>query len=716
MFQQSARFERPTPPRHVRALAASLACLLASASALITTAHASTSEEEELAQAFGEQPAVSIATGSRQLVSRAPAVATVITAADIQAMGATDLDEVLETVPGVHVARSNQGYLPLYVFRGANLGFTPQVLMLINGVPITSVFTGNRGQIWGGYPIDNIARIEVLRGPGSALYGADAAAGVINIITKTSDDLNGTSVGARTGAFRTHDAWALHGGQWGPFAVAGYLRVGSTEGARSTVQADAQTGSDSLRGTHASLAPGPVNNSRDFIDGTLDLSVDKWRWRLGVRDRDNVGSGAGIAAALDPTGTNRSQSLTSDLNYDNDTIAPNWAVNLQLSSMHYSERSDLALYPAGAVVNPTGGAYTDGMIGTPYKWERHDRLNGAATYTGLTSHRIRLGLGAEWAELYKIRQTRNSNNNFTPVGTGSRADVVDVSDTRPFLRPHSRQLRYLYGQDEWNLAQDWTLTAGLRNDHYSDFGNTTNPRLALVWDAAYNVTAKLMGGTAFRAPSFTELYAVNNPVVTGNPNLKPEKTKTVEAAVSWQASPQWQVSANVFHYQMDDIIQLVSFVYQNTGSLTGNGMELESSWTVSKTLRVSGNYSLQFTQDGANQHDAGNAPHHQIYARADWRMLPTWSLHTQVNWISDQTRVYADTRSSLPGYNTVDVTLRSERDTKGWGLAVSIRNLLDATVREPSNYDATPARPFISLPYDIPMPGRSYYVQGTYTF
>lgn len=672
-------------------------------------------DEEDLAQAYGDQPMVSIATGSNQLLRRAPAVATVITAQDIQAMGATDLDEVMESIAGVHVSRSTQGYQPLYVIRGVNLGFNPQVLMLINGIPITSIFAGNRGFIWGGFPLDNVARIEIIRGPGSALYGADAMAGVINVITKSAEDGNGTTAGVRTGSFKAYDAWTLHGGKWGPFGVAAYLRRGATDGAKSIVQADAQTGRDAQAGTHASLAPGPISNGRDFIDGSLDLNLDKWRWRFGIRDRDNVGSSVGVASALDPTGYNRSQMLTSDLNYDNDSIASDWALNAQISAMHYSERSDLVLYPPGSVFG--GSAYTDGMIGTPHKWERHHRISAAATYSGLDRHRVRIGVGAQSSALYKIRQTRNSNNNFTPIGTGSIADVEDVSQTRPFLRPHSRQSRYVYGQDEWNLAPDWTLTSGLRHDAYSDFGGTTNPRLALVWDTAYNVTTKLMAGSAFRAPSFTELYAVNNPVVQGNAALKPEKSRTIEAAVSWQATPQWQVSANAFHYKMDNIIQLVNFVYQNTGQLSGNGLELETSWTISNTLRLSGNYSFQYSIDDARHHDAGNAPHHQAYARVDWRVQPNWSAHAQINWVNDQTRVYNDTRPSLAGYNTVDLTLRSEYEGKGWNTAISVRNLLDSDVREPTTYDYNSAgHPFISLPYDFPMPGRSIYVQGTYAF
>jgi len=131
----------------------------------------------------------------------------VITAEEIAAIGAADLDEVLETVPGMHVARSPLGYNPVYTIRGISTQYNPQVLMLVNGIPITGVTFGDRSIVWGGMPVENIARIEVIRGPGSALYGADAFSGVINIITKTSADLDGTQLGLRIGSFNSRDAW-----------------------------------------------------------------------------------------------------------------------------------------------------------------------------------------------------------------------------------------------------------------------------------------------------------------------------------------------------------------------------------------------------------------------------------------------------------------------------------------------------------------------------
>ncbi len=122
-----------------------------------------------------------------------------------------------------------------------------------------------------------------------------------------------------------------------------------------------------------------------------------------------------------------------------------------------------------------------------------------------------------------------------------------------YLLPHKRSINYAFLQDEWQLATEWNLTAGLRHDRYSDFGSTTNPRLALVWNAAYNVTLKALHGRAFRSPSFTEQYSTNNPTNRGNPNLKPERIKMTELAphhhlflrADWRIASLWNVVGNI---------------------------------------------------------------------------------------------------------------------------------------------------------------------------
>jgi outer membrane receptor for ferrienterochelin and colicins len=655
------------------------------------------SEEEELAMVYGDKSFVSIASGSRQPIARAPSVATVITAEDIAAISAADLDEVLETVPGMHVSRSPIIYNPIYIIRGISTQYNPQVLMLVNGIPITGVFFGNRSQIWGGMPVENIARIEVIRGPGSALYGADAFSGVINIITKTAADVDSTELGLRAGSFNSRDGWVQHGGTWGKFDVAAYLRAGHTDGQQRVIAADAMT----AFGT-PSLAPGPVNLRRNAIDGRFDLSRDKWRLRTGYQRRDNVGIGAGIASALDPTGKNFGQRISTDLTYQNANFAPDLGVTAQASYLHIIEKSELTIYPPGFP------GFPNGVIGNPDKWERHLRFNISTAYTGLQRHKLRFGVGTQNDDLYRTRETKNFSTP-TPGVLNPLGSVQDVTDTAPFLRPHSRRVNYVYAQDEWAFIKDWYLTAGLRRDHYSDFGNTTNPHVALVWETAYNLTTKLLYGRAFRPPSFAELYNINNPVALGNPNLKPETNESMELAFAWQAASALQANLNLFRYQMKDILRFVqnpdtSYTAQNAGRQHGQGFEVELVWDAKPNLRLSGNYAQQHSIDEATNQDAGNAPRHHVYARADWRFMPRWTLDTQLNYIADRKREASDTRPPIADYHTVDITLRNQKRNSDWDFAVKVLNLFNADVREPSPSPGL-------IPNDLPLAGREWRVE-----
>lgn len=676
---------------------------------------ADASEEEDLTLAYGDKSFISIATGSRQPVSRAPAVGTVITAEEIAASGATDLDQVLETVPGLHVSPSASGESSNYTIRGIATSYNPQVLLLVNGVPRTSVFLGNRGDVWYGMPVEDIARIEIVRGPGSALYGADAFAGVINVITKTAHDINGTQVAGRVGSFKSREGWVLHGGKLGDVDFAGYFHAGRTDGFDGTVAADQQSALDQLFGTHASYAPRSTSNGYKSIDSRIEFDWDKWKLRADYKSRRDAGTGPGAANALDPAGYSNMQTYTADLGYQNNALWKDWDVGVQASFYHYDAQTHLVIFPPGAF----GGLYPDGMIGNPAKWERHGRIGATGVYTGWLDQRWLLGIGHETASIYRTTESKNFNFVYNPAAgayvPAPLGSIVDVTDTAPYLTPHSRQLNYVYLQDEWNLAKDWYITAGLRHDHYSDFGGTTNPRLALVWEAAYNLTAKLLYGRAFRAPSFTELYAINNPALIGNPNAKPEKMETHEAALAWQPRADLQLNLNLFHYKMRDILRAVAAsnpiygsIVQNVGAQSGNGFEFEASWDASKTVRLSGNYAYQKATDETSDTDAGDSPHNQLYLRADWRFASDWSFNADGKWIADRVRLPGDMRAAIPNYHTFDATLRKGDDHSPWSVSLSARNLFNADVREPE--------PTGAIPGDLPQAGRSWWLTGTLRF
>lgn len=671
-------------------------------------AHAqATVDEADLALSYGDKPTISIATGSQQPLRRAPAVATVITAEDIAAMGAKDLDEVLESVPGIHVSRSEQGYSPLYLIRGVNSQYNPQTLMLQNGVPMTTLFVGNRGNAWYGLPVDNIARIEIIRGPGSALYGADAYSGVINIITKTPADIQGTEFGVRGGTFHTRSAWAQHGGKLGAVDVAGYLAVGHTDGFNNEIESDKQTVIDRVTSTHASLAPGPVHMGYDAVDGSLDLSYGQWRWRSGYKLRNNTQAGPGVLGALDPVGRGKSERITSDLSWNGTDVLPDWDVGVTGSYLFYTQEyfTPFQLLPPGAL------GFTNGMFGAPNTWEDQARLSVVAAYRGFDKHTVRIGMGHDDLDLYRTQEIKNFSiqilgQDAVPVPFLDQTPV-EVPQAESFLTPHRRIVDYVYVQDEWRVAQDWALTGGVRQDHYSDFGNTLNPRAALVWDASADLTAKLLYGRAFRAPSFTELYSINNPVTRGNPDLKPETISTWELAFAWQARPDTDVNLSLFHYTMKDIIRVLNQAWSNTGAQIGQGLELDVAWQVARTLRVQGNCALQRSTDEATHADAGFAPHQHVFGRVDWQAFGAWALGAQVNYVADRRRAAGDTRPQVPDYTTVDLNVRSSVGTKGWELSGGVRNVFNADAREP-------VAASVSIANDLPLPKRTFFLQAVY--
>ncbi|KFI22998.1 ligand-gated channel [Nitrosococcus oceani] len=699
-------------------------CLLILYTANALAVNPGMDDEEALLNLYGDEEMISLATGNSKPISRAPAIATVITAEDIKEIGATDLDQVLETVPGLHVARNPSGYNPIYTFRGIFSQFNPQVLMLINGIPITNLFFGNRHQIWGGMPVQSIARVEVIRGPGSAIYGADAFAGVINIITKTKADIAGTEIGGRAGSFNSWDGWALHGDSWGGFDVAVMLEYGDTDGQGRTIDADAQTFFDSQFDTDTSLAPGSVNLQRKNFDARLDISREYWRLRAGLQRRSNFGNGAGVAQALDPNGRFASDRWNADLTYHNpEFFSKNWDVTAQLSYFNTSQEVErnVRLFPPGADFNGAPGIdFPGGVIGNPEVFERHARFKVSTFYTGFEQHQIHAGTGMRYGDLYDVKEVKNYEFDFEtglprPLG-GLREVTGDLSQV--FLRERDRKNYYVFLQDVWNFANDWEFTAGVRYDHFSDFGDTVNPRLALVWATRYNLTTKLLYGRAFRAPSFAELFNINNPVAIGNPNLDPETIETVELAFDYRPSNALRLALSLFHYRWDDIIQFVSDpgtsvnVAENAGRQKGFGMELEADWALTSNFHLLGNYAFQHSTDEKTGKNAGHAPQHQIYLRGSWEFLPHWRLTPQFNWVIDRSRTASDSRPAINNYSIFDLTLRRTAIKRHWEVAFSVRNLFDSDAREPS-----PAgNPGALIPNDLPLSGRSFFGEIRFRF
>ena len=699
------------PTKHCLALFISLAL------APLTTAHAQ--EEEDLASFFGDEAFVTIATGVAQALSKAPAVASVITAKDITQMGATDIDEVLETVPGLHVSR-NMGYTPVYSFRGIHTTTNPQVLMLINGIPLTNLFHGDRNLAWGGMPVEAISRIEVIRGPGSAIYGADAFAGVINIMTKSSAEVRSTSTGLRYGTSNSKAFWLQTGDSIGKLSYMAIVEGRKTDGSSERISSDSQTLLDVLSDTNSSYAPGSINLEEEAIDARLELTYDKFTFRAGSQIRNNLGLGAGIAQALDPHGQVASQRYSADLGYGNSDFIENIDFKARLSYLQTSQEvaDDFILLPPGTTGSPFSKTpFPDGMIGNPEVYERHYRSNFNATFRHIARHEIMAGFGYYFGEIYRIEEEKNfgidpSTGELIPPGS----PLVDVQGTPyAFLDENERENSHAFIQDIWHLADDWELTTGLRFDHYSDFGNTTNPRVALVWSARHNLTVKALYGEAFRAPSFAEIGEQANPAFLGNANLEPETLKSYELAFNYKPLYDLSVDLNLFQYYWQDIIQFVpgddgTRTAQNSGEQEGHGIELEAAWQINQHLFILSNYSWQKSEDELNSSDAANAPEQQFYIRTSTSLPSGWDMTLQANHVMDRNRVFDDSRQKIEDYTTVDVTLRKSFLTDQLELSLITKNIFNDDVREPS----TNGQSVANIANDLPLERRRIFGEIRY--
>lgn len=677
----------------------------------------SESESYSLEDFYGDSTFVTIATGTKKPIDSAPSVASVITETQIKNMGAVDLDDVLESIPGLHVHRTSNSFDPIYIFRGIYTQFNPQVLMLINGNPITNLFVGNRSQVWGGMPTKAISRIEVIRGPGSAVYGADAFAGVINIITKNKADIDGTKVGGKLGSFNTTDFWFEKGTQFGEFDASLIYEFHKTDGHDKLIEADAQTILDEVYGTNASLAPGAMANFRRNHDVRLELNRNDFFMRAGVQLRE-IGTGAGVAEALNPTTNEFGKRVNVDVSYSNKAHAENHWYEFNASYFSTSQEFDdnLILFPPGADIG-FGGPFPDGVIGNPEVFERHYRASTVYNSQEFNNHDLRVGLGYHFGEVYRVTETKNFalGPDGTIISPGS--PIVDVSDTPfVFLPERSRENLHIYIQDVWQALQDWEITAGLRYDRYSDFGSTLNPRLAVVWSRSLNSTFKFMYSEAFRAPSFANLFNANNPLALGNPELSPETITMLESSYNY-SSTHLQFSANIFSYRWKDVINFVPDLSssvsraQNQGIYEGKGFELETRWMPTPDFNVTVNYSYQDSVNSETKERLIIAPKHQLFAEAFFKINSQWNLYSSLNYVMDRSRESVDLREDVNNYKVFDVNLNWQLLEKQQ-LSFSINNLFNDNAREPTRNNGE----LVNLPNDLPLAGRTAFVSYEYSF
>ncbi|WP_260839244.1 TonB-dependent receptor plug domain-containing protein [Methylomonas koyamae] len=659
---------------------------------------------------------VTIASGTSKPIAQSAAVTSVITAEQIAAMGATDLHEVLETVPGMHVTIQPVTNDYSYTMRGIRNETNSEVLLMINGTRFSLPYQGTHmaGMIM---PVENIQRVEVIRGPGSALYGADAFAGVINIVTKKAADIDGFNVGARGGNADTKSAWGQYGGKWQGWDVAGSLQY-SHNGVDPDriIKADAQSQIDQLLSTRASLAPGPMQTQNERWNGHLNLQRKHWDLGFWAFNESDYGFRSGAFGALDNRGKGNGSNYLADIRYSTEDDFQDWELQAHASFLHTDVSADIYGFPPGsilpldasgnvtgqpALINalvpfPNGLRFVAGFKNTVPSFEL------TSIYKGFSNHIIRMIAGFRYEEL-NTEEARNYGAGITSLG-GPLQNLTGTPFT--FLDDQHRDIWSTAFQDEWQFAPDWHLTTGLRFDHYSDFGSTLNPRAALVWDVNEQFTSKLLYGQAYRAPSFLEQYQQNSTLFLGNPSLSPETIATTELAFDYHPSKTLRTALNLYHYEIHDLISgpiasSTTLTEQNTPGQDGYGSEFEWDWKFLPDWNLRGNYAWQFARNEATHTRVSNVPEHHVYSALAWNFLPKWQIQTQINWIGHRLSSPGDTRL-LKDYETLDLTLNAKKLMGYLDLTASARNLLDSDGTEPAT---------ASYPYNLPISGQMFYFE-----
>lgn len=672
-----------------------------------------------LAMDLGEMLKVEVATGTAKQLSEAPAVVSVITAEDIRVTGARTLAEAVERVPGLHVAISVNRGSNNFAVRGIQTDNTPQILILLDDVEISELSAWPTPYAFS-YPVNAIERIEIIRGPGSAVYGADAFSGVINIITKQPEGKNQVEVGVNAGSFKYREAWLN-----ADFTI-------KDVGIGLSVTHDEQ-GNDSDR-----ITPyGVMDRRKDTENIHLNLKYGQFALRNWYyHSEKQMGIGAGIIG--NEFDRDITQAWKTQLNWDG-SISENLTGTFDLSYGESRFDALFQLFPPGVwPIGPDGNfgtppsgpvSFPEGIIGQPQGNTTRTKLNAAVIYSGFENHRLRIGFGGENSELTDVREFKNfgpgvldlANIPADPDGPDGPLfpisdTIVDVSGTPFVYTPdYERDLKYISIQDEWKFADNWELTAGFRYDDFSDFGSTTNPRLALVWNTTETFTSKFLYGTAFRAPRVSELAFVNNPTVLGNQNLQPEKIETIELAFDFRPNKNFSGLLNIFKYESEDLIQLdQGFTFQNIGEQDGEGIEIETNWQATSELRINASLSWLNSELPLSDEDKAQFPGFMGHIDIRYQFAEEWLFTMQNYWITERKRQLGDSRPEVGDYVKTDITLLWQTES-AWTARLGIKNIFDEELVEP-----LPNSPLfgvgLGFPDDFPLESRAVFGSLTYTF
>lgn len=663
---------------------------------------------------------ISTSTGTDKPISLAPAIATIITDKQIAQSSARSLNELLERVPGLNVYKAVGDLSGFFDIRGIRSKYNTQIMLLMNGTTLQGIKFNNPAtglEI----PLSAIKRIEIVRGPGSVIYGANAFSGVINIITKDAQYLDGNSeAGIRYGSFNTSELWLNHGAKEKDFSYALNLSLTSSDGDdKRKMKVDAQTLNDNAFGSNASNAPGSFNTKYERYNLNANFIKDDFKLNIWASALKNGGTGSGIANALDPKGETEYKRIQGDLYYYQ-KLDDEMKLEHKLSLSYQTLDTYLYVFPAGAKLpigtdgnfgGPFSGfvTFTDGYIGTPTEVEQTAGYEATLMVESFENHQLRLSAGYWYGE-DKVSATANFGPGVIDGTLSPISGVLVNQDINAIYLPDKSRTKYFVSaQDEWSFKENWNLTAGIRYDNFSDFGSSVNPRLALVWQTSDTLTSKLLYGRAFRAPSFVELYAQNNPVGNGNPDVKPETIDTYELAFDYYPSSKVRTITNFYYYRAKNLIDAVGSSIGNIGEQKGLGVEFEVNYQPTEDVSIIADYAYRQTEVLSTGQEVADTPKNLLHAGINWNFMPKWTIDAEYFWIGDRKRAPSDTRDDVSDYSLVNLSLTNQINDD-LILNMSVRNLFDKNI-----YDPSPSSGLGELD-DFQLPTRYFFAELRYAF
>jgi len=544
---------------------------------------------------------VTIATKSTQKVTQSPSVISVITSEEIKAMGPRDLEEILKNIPGITFTQTRLGTRPFEIRGISDIRQGGRLLVLFDGIPYNEVMYGTAFTTGASLNLDNIERIEVIRGPGSALYGRNAFSAVINVITKKAKIDNNFEVDASYGSFNTshlNTSYEIKKKQFNSFLTAKYY---TTDGTSSTFD-NGMGGEGHYNLTHDNFYLNGNAEYKNFrFSGAYYYLID------------------GVSAGPYMTNGNNQISLgTYNLNYSK-IISSKFAINakiygqnlFRIQNLEQYKPNTTALHPVYKV--PISMLAPEGIYARPlydaYFYGSEVYMN----YKLLKNNELLFGFQGDF---HGVKNTSVSSN--YDLATNVPLTYVDsttgnvkyyTKDNMPQYGPnwiqnsgHDYTSLALYVQDVHYFLPNLSLTLGGRLDFDSEVGHIFNPRLGMVWEPFNWAWMKVLYGEAFRAPTTNEQYKIMG-FDKGNEKLKYEEIKTTEISFGTKFNRMFS-QISLYYNQLENLILQQPIndsskikTYYNTGTNISYGIEAETRFFISTSLYSYVSYSYCQSED-----------------------------------------------------------------------------------------------------------------------